>query len=75
MAEFAVICVMLGSLGTNIFLAWVVRELLRRNLQQAIVAAPLPLVEKTVLLDKTADQVAERAHDKPRQPDIVPMMG
>lgn len=75
MAEFLVVCFMIMSLSTNFVLAWMMIQLLRDRLRVQIVASDLPAGEKVVLLDKTADQVAERQHDRPRRRDITPMMG
>jgi hypothetical protein len=67
------VAALVGSLATNVFLGYVVFGVLKRFLQLSIAASPLPLVEKKVLLEKTAPEVAERAQDRRPRDEVVPL--
>ncbi len=75
MTEFVLIAFVVLSLAVNGVLTFAFLKLLRAYLQMAIVSSPLPVHEKALLMDKTAEEVAVELPRRPRREDIVPMFG
>ena len=75
MTEFVLVAFILLSVAVNAVLAFAFLKVLKAYLAVQIVAAPFPVAEKAVLLDKTADEVAESFPNRPHKGDVTPIYG
>lgn len=73
MTEVTLGALILLSLGVNVLLGWLNVRLMRAYLQLSIVASPLPVAEKAVMLNKTAEDVASSLQKRNRDSDVVPI--